>query len=701
MTGRERAALRRWQRIRHYAVPEWMVAECTAARERGDWRRACEAAGVVAGSVSPASWCADTLGGFAPDLLRWHAPRAGGGHTTIATDLDLVLTPDAPFGPDTPVLAVRTPPEVYAPQRMRLRPIRAGSLDPLRTVWLAPYQWDARRAGEVRAAVGGDGRRIPFFAADGGLLPVAALGCDDDGPARAERAWLTRAAGPQSRGEAPTGDGRPAPRWRRAIGPQWQEAGLLPAEALTGDEWPAPRWRQVAAVVDPWRLTAEARRLAALTGRPHWMMRYPRDGSAIRVEVGGDTVRAVIVQQEPAAGLPWLHPAQVGFSADLQLLRHDMIDSAELHPLVRAALFPARWPARAGEREPGHRLRAVARPGPAETRDGARPAPTDTPVVPARHQDDQCEVWAGARPAPAGTPVVPVRCQDDPREMRDDARPARTEVPVVPVRCQDDQGEVRAGARVAPAGHQDDRHEVRAGARPAPAGTPVVPVRCQDDRHGMRDGARVVPAGTRVVLVRCQDGRHEVRERAGWLSLAAHSDGEIAREQAMRAFGGAPSGCFAATQGWSGPQGRLPRRLRQARADLWQRMLHGGTRAVLELLDAGMDPMIRDGAGRALIHRVGAFGPGLLPALLAAGAPVDAPDRQGRTALAYAVVEDWPFELITALIEAGADPHAGAGDVLDPALVPPLIASARDGRGLIDPDSYRRATRRTRAVSHM
>jgi hypothetical protein len=126
----------------------------------------------------------------------------------------------------------------------------------------------------------------------------------------------------------------------------------------------------------------------------------------------------------------------------------------------------------------------------------------------------------------------------------------------------------------------------------------------------------------------------------------------------MSAFGGTVSGCFAAEQTWHGAPGRLPRRLRAHREDLWQLMIHGGTRTVFELLDAGMNPHLRDSRGRTLMHRARAFDhTRLLPRLIAEGLDVNARDKEGSTPLYLAVIHRWPADLIIALIDAGADPH--------------------------------------------
>src|SRR5690348_3371444 len=91
-----------WRRIRRYAVPRWMIEQATERRLAGDWRGACAAANVdiafdladVANEHGAAVAAAieDDLLHFAPDLLRWHAPRNSGEWTTIRAGHRVVLS---------------------------------------------------------------------------------------------------------------------------------------------------------------------------------------------------------------------------------------------------------------------------------------------------------------------------------------------------------------------------------------------------------------------------------------------------------------------------------------------------------------------------------------------------------------------------------------------------------------------------------
>ncbi|MFI8504106.1 ankyrin repeat domain-containing protein [Streptomyces sp. NPDC085524] len=170
-------------------------------------------------------------------------------------------------------------------------------------------------------------------------------------------------------------------------------------------------------------------------------------------------------------------------------------------------------------------------------------------------------------------------------------------------------------------------------------------------------GAAEGPAGPDAggpVRVRCRGGWHEVRSRDGVLDVP-HTPEEQQRERTMRAFGGAVSGCFAVQQSWTTGEGRLPRALQAQRRELFLRVQHGDTPGVEALLDAGMDPRIRDARGRGLLHCLHLFDHEvLLPRLLAAGLDLEARDKNKRTALLSAVHWGGSADLVRALLEAGS-----------------------------------------------
>ncbi|MFH8727496.1 ankyrin repeat domain-containing protein [Streptomyces termitum] len=170
-------------------------------------------------------------------------------------------------------------------------------------------------------------------------------------------------------------------------------------------------------------------------------------------------------------------------------------------------------------------------------------------------------------------------------------------------------------------------------------------------------GPAAGPPGPRLpgpVRVRCGGAWHEVAPRDGVLA-GPHTERERQREQALLAFGGTVSGCFAARAAWSGGEGRLPRALREQRNALFLHAQHGDTPAVLALLDAGTDPHVRDRRGRGLLHLLPLLDHReLLPRLLAAGVDLEAKDKADRTPLQSAVHGGGSAALVADLLAAGA-----------------------------------------------
>jgi hypothetical protein len=502
MSGHDPLELADWQRIRRYAVPAWMIAECTEARLRGDWRAACEAALVDVRIDDPAP-VAGLLAGLAPDLLRWHLPRALGGSTELASEKSYVLAPDIPIGPGTPVLVARVPPRVPGTDALILEAMTAGEIDADLIFPVPPRLWDARHAAGLGAAA------RPSSSVPAGDLPACL-------EAWAAAGWLF--------GDEETGDWQP------------RDTGLLSR-------------------LDPVLTAGELRRVAARFGRRSWAiwadhyreeLRFRADGDQLRITPGWN----VPSQPNPLRAVPCLHPGLLRPSVDLDLVQHGRISPGDLHPLVRDALFPPE-----------------------------------------------------AAPAAA------------------------------------DPGAARAG---------------------------IVPAWFGDEE---------------LIRVRCGTGWHRIRVRNGRLTLPEHTETERRRERSLRALGGTSGGCFNAELAWNGGGDPPPKRLRAYRRDLWLRMRHGGTRTILELLDAGMDPHIRDGRGRTLLHRMHGFDHvRLLPRLLAEGLDVNTRDRVDSTPLFEAVLYRWPADLVIALADAGADPrlkvlNRSPLDVLDE------IESSGDARG--------------------
>ncbi|MET9087817.1 ankyrin repeat domain-containing protein [Streptomyces sp. NPDC004237] len=168
-------------------------------------------------------------------------------------------------------------------------------------------------------------------------------------------------------------------------------------------------------------------------------------------------------------------------------------------------------------------------------------------------------------------------------------------------------------------------------------------------------GGPPAPTAPAPVRVRCRGDWHEVSFRPGGLLSMPHSDDEQQRERALRAFGGAVAGCFAVEQTWTSGKGRLPKALRAQRNELFLRAQHGDTPGVLELLDAGVDPRVRDAGGRSLLHVLNLLDhETLLPRLLAEGVDLEGRDRRDRTPLFTAVNDLGSKALVEALVAAGA-----------------------------------------------
>ena len=163
-----------------------------------------------------------------------------------------------------------------------------------------------------------------------------------------------------------------------------------------------------------------------------------------------------------------------------------------------------------------------------------------------------------------------------------------------------------------------------------------------------------LPSPPAPVRVRCRGAWHEVAFRDGKLA-GPHTEQERQRENALRAFGGTVTGCFMVEHSCTTGTGRLPKALRAQRRDFFLRAQHGDTAGMLELLDAGVDPRMRDAGRRSLLHVLNLVDhEELLPRLLAAGLDLEALDHQGRTPLYVAVSDRGSAELVKALIDAGA-----------------------------------------------
>ncbi|RGC66772.1 Ankyrin repeats (3 copies) [Micromonospora sp. MW-13] len=322
-----------WQRVRRYAVPPTMIEAGAAARAAGDWRAGC-AAGRIDVDIDlaevrrthgarQADLIEADLAVLAPDLLRWHLPRALGGRTSLATGQPWLLSTRAGrIGADDAILVLRLPKTVDGSQRMRLEVRATVETEP---GWpdLPSVFWSAEHVAGLRGAYGGTPRRLPGFEADGSVRPFAAYPTQVDPADPATRMEvfdrLIVAGDPVGAWAAAGVDLDVAP-------PEGRHHGL--DKALTGPTVPVgigPELDRLHTRYDvdrvvlhhDWRLVAEVRReRGAVTARL----------------IGYDSGRYRIT---PLAGPVHTRPV------DLELIRHGLLDPADLHPLVRATLFPA------------------------------------------------------------------------------------------------------------------------------------------------------------------------------------------------------------------------------------------------------------------------------------------------------------------------------------------------------------------------
>ncbi|MEV4508847.1 hypothetical protein AB0K00_07805 [Dactylosporangium sp. NPDC049525] len=305
--------LRGWRQVRRLAVPRWMIERATQRRLAGDWRGACDAAGVdVAADVDPvrirrehgaevAASVEDDLRHLAPDLLRWHLFRA-----LPATTLLPVTVPLAVHG--RMALRVRARHRDTPSQRLELGFAEhdgAGPLGAFHGFEHARERWDTRHAGALLARCGGYDGHLPFLTATGDRLP--------------ETSWTDR---------------------ERMIAAQ--DAG----------DW-ARAWSMAGFDVEP---------LRTMIGPGHWIEAYLRDGrhdlaqlraaveerrGRVRVPLGAHltvplTIEGDLRVQYVNAPLPPpdVPAVRCDRPVDFDLVRHGLLPLHELHPLVGDAMFP-------------------------------------------------------------------------------------------------------------------------------------------------------------------------------------------------------------------------------------------------------------------------------------------------------------------------------------------------------------------------
>ncbi|SCL28437.1 Ankyrin repeat-containing protein [Micromonospora pallida] len=373
--------IRTWQRVRRYAVPAAMVEASTAAREAGDWRAACAAARIdVAFDLTEvarehgrarAGRIEADLGVLAPDLLRWHLPRVLGGRTGVATHQRFVLsTWDKRFGKNDVALVVDTPKTVDGSQRLRLtvRPALGENHQPQD---LPPVYWSAAHVDGLAGAYDGSPVRLPGFAPDGTRRPFESYATvvDPGDPASRAEVFDRLIAG-----------GETIAAWAVAgvdLDPEVPESYYLDLEV-----------KKVArGCLVPLGLGAELTRLHTRYGVDQVMIwsggrlvaevRRQRRGPVAAAFVGYDQER---YRRSRFAGVVHERPV------DLDLLRLGLLGPAELHPLVRRALFPVSAPTMDDKVPPGDGQLATGtvRPraaGPEAVQPGASRAAASRPAT--------------------------------------------------------------------------------------------------------------------------------------------------------------------------------------------------------------------------------------------------------------------------------------------------------------------------------
>ncbi|MEU4553225.1 ankyrin repeat domain-containing protein [Micromonospora violae] len=322
-----------WQRVRRFAVPPVMIEACAAARADGDWRAGC-AAGRIDVEVDlaevrrnhgarQAELIEADLVALAPDLLRWHLPRTLGGRTSLATGKRWLLsTREGRIGDDDAILVVRVPWTVDGSQRLRLEVHSARTPQP---DWpdLSPVFWSVDHVGGLRAAYGGTPERLPGFEVDGSVRPFEAY------PMRVEPADLATRAEVFDRLIAA---GDPVAAWAAAD----VDLDLTPPR---GDR---PAFDSMTTgLAIPAGFGVEMQRLHDRYGVEQTLI---RDGWWMIAEVhrrdsSGVAARLVSSRREPDNTIELAGPIHTR-PVDLDLVRHGLLTPAEVHPLVRAVLFP-------------------------------------------------------------------------------------------------------------------------------------------------------------------------------------------------------------------------------------------------------------------------------------------------------------------------------------------------------------------------
>jgi hypothetical protein len=306
--GRE---LRAWGRVRRLAVPRWMIELATRRRLAGDWRGACDAAGVDIGldlgrvrrdhGAGVAAAVEDDLRHLVPDLLRWHLFR-----DLPATTLRAVEVPLAGYGPLALTVRARHP--RTPSQRLELALTRPDGTAPLGRFYGMERdreRWDVRHTPALLERCGGYDGHLPFFTATGDRLP--------------ETAWTDRerVIAAQDAGD-----------WARA----WSLAGFnVELVRAMSDQRP---WID-AYLRNGRHDLAEVRAAVLEYGAPVGVALAAT--VTIPLSVGPDLRVQYLSTQHPPHRVPAMRSER---PVDFDLVRLGLLPLHELHPLVGDALFP-------------------------------------------------------------------------------------------------------------------------------------------------------------------------------------------------------------------------------------------------------------------------------------------------------------------------------------------------------------------------
>lgn len=309
-----------WRRIRAESLPRDVIDAAASARAAGDWRGAaalahCDVdAAFDAGRFDAAAVAAleDDLRHLSVDLLRWHLPRHRGGMSTLQPMVSAVLVPRAGAG-TAPLIRVRLPKSPTGPQRLQLTVVTLAELEHERWYVAPRWSWDVREFAGVRAAWGGSAGRMPFLTPEGLALPPEAFGVGTDEAAATESIWRRLADGD-------------------LVG-AWREGGIdvsaVEPEALQRPSGPPTL---------PVGVADEARAAAAAFGEVQVSTLY---GASLTLTVPDMTAEGLDVSDYLEVSTRILTGS---VPPDLALLAAGLQRPADLHPLVREALFPASTP---------------------------------------------------------------------------------------------------------------------------------------------------------------------------------------------------------------------------------------------------------------------------------------------------------------------------------------------------------------------